>query len=180
MDKKIEAILFFKNEPVSYKELAELSGASESELSEVIQRLQDFYQERGIVLVTDGERVSFGTHPSVSSLIEQLEKEEASRDLGKAGLEVLAIILYKGPLSRREIDYIRGVNSGFTLRSLLIRGLIEKIDSRAGERSYTYKPTLELLKHLGVTRVEDLPEYAEAYAKLEEFVNTESQDGEDI
>lgn len=123
--------------------------------------------------MTDGEEASFGTHPELSSLIEEMQKEEVSRDLGKAGLETLSIILYKHPVSRREIDYIRGVNSSYILRNLLMRGLIEKTEGGAGERSYSYKPTLELMRHLGLTRTEDLPNYEIAMAKMLEFENKE-------
>ena len=67
-----------------------------------------------------------GTAPQMSATVETLTKEELMKDLGKAGLETISIILYKGPISRAEIDYIRGVQSNFILRNLLVRGLIEK------------------------------------------------------
>lgn len=170
LEKRIEAILLFKNEPVSVKDLAKTLDVSKDEVLTSVNNLQQFYNDRGIVVITDGEYVSFGTHPSASSLIEQMQKEEFSRELGRAGLETLAIVLYKGPISRREIDYIRGVNSTFILRALLIRGLVERVLGEVGERSYSYKPTLKLYEHLGITRQEDLPEYDKAFAKLEEFV----------
>jgi segregation and condensation protein B len=100
-----------------------------------------------------------GTAPEASALIEQLTREELSKDLGKAGLETLSIIVYKSPITRADLDYIRGVNSSFILRNLQIRGLVEKITNPADARSFLYRPTFELLQHLGVTRVEDLPEY---------------------
>jgi len=126
-------------------------------------------------LITDGKSISLGTHPALSSLIETLQKEELSRDLGRAGLETLGIILYKGPTSRREIDYIRGVNSVYILRALLIRGLIERADpstTLGAGRSYSYKVTLKLLEYLGVSRHEDLPEYKSSLGKIEEFTET--------
>lgn len=172
LEQKIEAILLFKNEPVTYKELAKMLESSLGETKDAVRSLQNFYDERGIVVIEDGESVSFGTHPNASGLIESIQKEEISRELGRAGLETLAIVLYKGPVSRREIDYIRGVNSGFILRNLLIRGLIERSESIAGERSFSYKPTLELLRHLGVKRKEDLPEYGTALQKIETFIAT--------
>jgi segregation and condensation protein B len=92
------------------------------------------------------------------------------RDLGKAGLETLTIILYKHPIKRSEIDYIRGVNSSFILRNLLIRGLIERLTEKEGlGRGYLYKPTLELLSHLGVSKIENLPESASITSELENF-----------
>lgn len=165
----IEAILLFKNEPLSIKELASYTGESADNIRIAVGELQDFYKDRGIVVITDGEKITLGTHPDVSPLIEKIQKEEFSRDLGRAGLETLAIILYKGPISRRELDYIRGVNSGFIIRNLLVRGLVERSESETGERSFSYKPTLELLRHLGVTKKEELPEYKQAFSKLEDF-----------
>jgi segregation and condensation protein B len=75
------------------------------------------------------------------------------KDLGKAGLETLSIILYQGPISRAEIDYIRGVNSNFILRNLLIRGLIERVENPHDQRSFLYKPTLELISYLGLSKI---------------------------
>ena len=170
LESKIESVLFFKNEPVSVDELAKWLGEKPDAIKLAITNLSSSYKERGIVLVSNGDSISLGTHPSLSGLIENLQKEELSRELGRAGLETISIVLYKGPVSRREIDHIRGVNSGFILRTLLIRGLIERSEST--ERSYSYKPTLKLLEHLGVTSREDLPEYQNAFKKIEEFVKT--------
>ncbi len=170
LESQIESVLFFKNEPVTLAELAKLLSVSLEDLRLTVSNLQKEYKDRGIIIVTDGESYSFGTHPSNSGLVEKMQKEELSRELGRAGLETLAVILYKGPISRREIDQIRGVNSGFILRTLLIRGLIERTDSPSGERSFTYKPTLTLFKHLGLANKEALPEYGTAWKELEEFV----------
>jgi len=170
LESKIESVLLFKNEPISIKELGKWLGEKPETVKVALSNLKDFYRDRGIVVVSDGELISLGTNPEASPLIENLAKEELSRELGRAGLETLAIILYKGPISRREIDHIRGVNSSFTLRNLLIRGLIERTEGT--ERSYTYKATLKLLEYLGVTRREDLPEYDSAFKKIEDFVNT--------
>lgn len=176
LEVKIESVLMFKNEPVSAKDLADSLGRSAGEIKEALKNLQEFYQDRGIVIVSEGENFAFGTHPENSNLIENLVKEELSRELGRAGLETLAIVLYRGPVSRREIDHIRGVNSGFILRNLLIRGLIERSDALAGERSYSYKPTLKLIEYLGLKKREDLPEYETAFKKLEEFVKESPKD----
>ncbi|MEX2013523.1 MAG: SMC-Scp complex subunit ScpB [Parcubacteria group bacterium] len=170
LESKIEAILFFKNEPVSVSELAKLTGGKPAEVETALASLRAFYEDRGVVVLSDGAFVGFGTHPNMSELILNLQKEEISRELGRAGLETLAIILYKGPISRREIDHIRGVNSGFILRILLVRGLIERAEST--ERSYSYKATLKLMAYLGITRLQDLPEYENAFLKIKEFVET--------
>lgn len=173
IESQLESVLLFKNEPVSIKELSVLLGRKSDEVKSALKNLQELYRERGIVIVSDGEVYSLGTHPENSALIEKIQKEEFSRELGRAGLETLAVILYRGPISRREIDQIRGVNSGFILRSLLIRGLIERTESATGERSFTYKATLKLFEHLGITKKEDLPEYETAWKSLEEFAKQE-------
>ncbi len=178
LEPQLEAILLFKNEPVSVKELAKVVGRKPDEVKSTLESLQEFYAERGIVLVTDGEVWSFGTNPEIGSLIEEIQKEEFSRELGRAGLETLAVILYRGPISRREIDQIRGVNSGFILRALLIRGLVERTEGVVGERSFTYKPTLKLFQHLGITKKEQLPEFTTAWATLEQFVKIEEKESE--
>ncbi len=179
LEQKIEAVLLFKNEPVTLAELSKLLNVPRENLQLTISNLQKEYSNRGIVLVINDDEVSLGTNPNLSALIESIQKEELSRELGRAGLETLAIILYKGPISRREIDHIRGVNSSFILRSLLIRGLTERTEGT--ERSYSYKPTLKLLEYLGVTSCEDLPDYQNAFKKIEEFVKISSaesnQDG---
>lgn len=172
LESKIESVLLIKNEPVSINKLGKWLDEKLENINEALLNLKDFYKDRGIVIVSDSEFVSLGTHPEASELIKNLTKEELSRELGRAGLETIAIILYKGPISRSEIDYIRGVNSSFILRSLLIRGLIERTDGN--KRSYSYKATLKLLEHLGVTRREDLPEYETAFKKIEDFIKTET------
>lgn len=176
LEHSIEAVLLFKNEPVTIGDLSKMLEANTEEVKSAIEALETYYRGRGIVLVTDGEKVMFGTSPTASGLIEKIQKDEVSRDLGRAGLETLAIILYKGPISRREIDYIRGVNSGFIIRNLLVRGLIERSESESGERSFSYKPTLELLRHLGVTKQSELPEFKTAFEKLETFAATTDED----
>jgi len=110
-----------------------------------------------------------GTAPEMGELIEALIKEELSKDLGKAGLETLSIVLYRGPISRSKIDYIRGVSSTFILRNLLVRGLVERVSNPDDQRSFLYKPTFELLSYLGISRIEDLPEYDAVKQELESF-----------
>jgi len=169
LENQIEAILLFKNEPISFRELSKIFSVTSEDIKEAVKNLKIFYENRGIVLVDNGEELIFGTHPQTSELIEKLQKDEISRDLGRAGLETLSIILYRGPISRREIDYIRGVNSGFIIRNLLIRGLIERSESEAGERSFSYKATLELLRFLGIKNRQELPNFETAFKKIEEF-----------
>lgn len=162
----IEAVLFWRAEPLTLKKLAEACQAGEQEVREALNRLETNLAGRGVVLIRKDDGVALGAAPAASATIERLTKEELSRDLGRAGLETLTAVLYRGPITRAQIDYLRGVNSSFILRHLQIRGLVEKIVNPADGRSFLYRPTFELLQHLGVTRIEDLPEYLQVTEDL--------------
>jgi len=169
LSQKIEAILFWKAEPITFRNLATILEVDIDELKNGIARLELQLQGRGLCLVQSDDSITLGTTKDVSALIEKLAKDELMHDLGKAGLETLSIVLYQGPISRAGIDYIRGVNSQFILRSLLIRGLIERIDNPNDMRSFLYKPTLQLLSHLGITKITDLPEYDQVKSEIQNF-----------
>jgi segregation and condensation protein B len=156
---QIQAILFYQAEPMSVGRLTKLLKKSEEEVHTALMALRETLTQTGLALVENGNEVMLATSPAASSLIEAITKEELSKDLSKAALETLAIVLYKGPITRAEIDYIRGVNSNFILRNLQVRGLVEKVDNPQDQRSYLYKATFALLEHMGVTRITDLPEY---------------------
>lgn len=167
LELKIEAVLFFKGEPVSAKRLSEILKVSKEEITEAVASLKNSLAERGVVLIENNGEYALGTSPELSDLIESLQKEELSRDLSKASLETLSIILYKNGASRPEIDYVRGVNSSFTLRALSVRGLIEKTLDPKDSRRYLYKPSFELLSFMGVKSVEELPDYSEVKSAID-------------
>ncbi|MFA6272890.1 MAG: SMC-Scp complex subunit ScpB [Candidatus Paceibacterota bacterium] len=170
LEAKIEAILFWKGEPVSLKRLAFWLGVDEKEIAPVLDELEKKLTDRGVALLRKDNEVALGTAPALGELMESLAKEELSGELSKASLETITIILYRGPVGKQEIDYIRGVNSGYTLRSLLIRGLVERLENPSDRRTYLYKPTFELLSYMGIKRLEDLPDYQ---AVREEIKNGE-------
>lgn len=160
---KIEALLFALGRPQSHQELAKQLGVS---VADIKAALAGAPQDRGVVLVDDGSTAELRAAPGAAEMIERVRKEEYTREVGKAGQEVLAAVLYRGPLTRSEIDFIRGVNSSQTLRTLTMRGLVRKIQNPRDSRSFLFEPTTELLSTLGVSHKEDLPDYAEVRAKL--------------
>lgn len=166
LEQKIEAVLFYKNEPLEIKEISKILSVSEKETRESLQNLSKSLENRGISLIMTGEEVSLATAKEMKEVIEQIAKDEMSSDIGKAGLETLTIILYTGGASRREIDYVRGVNSNFILRALSMRGLVERVPDPKDQRSFKYKGSLNLLAHLGIKRVEELPEFESLKAKI--------------
>ena len=181
--KRIEAILFWKGEPVSKKELLkllEIDEESKTLLSKIthesgpaidlaIDSLKSTLNSTGLCLVQIGDNYTLRTSASISALIEKLQVEELNKDLGKATTETLALIIYRGPIKRSEIDNVRGVNSSYILRNLMIRGLIDKEVDPKNSRTNIYKPSFELLSHLGVTNIESLPNYEEVIKELNKF-----------
>lgn len=176
----IEAILFYQAEPMTVKRLSTLLKRSEGEVRDALRVLEERLLPTGLRLLSLTDEVVLGTAPEASAFIEAITKEELSKDLSKASLETLAIVLYKGPITRAEIDYIRGVNSTFILRNLLVRGLVEKVDNPADQRSFLYRPTFQLLEFMGVANTESLPEYEATMTALAQFVSVkEEADKED-
>lgn len=163
---KIEAILFARGEQMSLKELAKLFEVPEAEIKRNLTILEEMLKGRGVAIVRTDTHVQLRTAPEASEILEELRKEELAGGIGKAGIETLAILLYKGPSTRSELEYIRGVNVGGILRTLLMRGLVTRAHSDADTRSYVYKPTTEALAHLGVTSKEDMPQYEELTKEL--------------
>lgn len=176
ISQQIEALLFFKGEPVNVAFLSKTLNVSPEEVLHGLAQLEHSLSGRGIILMQNAGEYMLASSPQMGALIETLIKEELGKELGKAGLETLATILYRGPISRSEINYLRGVNSNYILRSLLVRGLIEKVDQ--GGRNVVYQPTFELLSFMGVNKVADLPQYEDLTKAVEEF--KESQDHNEL
>lgn len=161
----VEALLFVYGEPLETKRISKILKVSELDVKNAIQQIeQEFLVEnRGLKLIFSssptGEFVQLATKPEFSSIIESIIKEESKENLTPASLETLSLVAYLGPLSRAQIDFYRGVNSSFILRALLIRGLVERFLDPKRANMYLYQPSFDLLKYLGISKVEDLPEY---------------------
>lgn len=175
LDQQLEAVLFYMGEPETRANLAKVLEVTHAELDEALIRLETALGERGIRLLTVQDQVELVTAPEASAAIHRLRKHELTRDLGKAGAETLAIVLYKGPISRAELDYIRGVNSSFIVRNLEVRGLVERVQNPDNKRQMLLQPTTELVRHLGLTSLTDLPDRA---AILEELTKAQAQENQ--
>ena len=157
----IETILFVHGEPLALEKLVKITKAKKEIILEAFAELKKDGEGRGLVILEKGEQYQLGSNPQNTKYIEDLVKNEFSEELSRAAVETIAIIAYKGPLTRIEIEYARGVNSSFTLRNLLMRGLVERIENPKDARSYLYKVSFDFLKHLGIAKMEDLPQYKE-------------------
>lgn len=177
LESKIEAILFYKNEPIKISKLIEYFDSNEEDIKNALSRLENNLNGRGVCLIRTNDEVALATAPKAKDFLDKITVSEMSKDIGKAGLETLSIVLYKGPVSRREIDYIRGVNSTFILRNLNARGLVDRIQDRNDQRTYKYKPSINLLAHLGIKKIEELPEF-DIFSKKVENIMKEAKEEE--
>lgn len=166
---RAEAILFSEGGSLTVRKLAGLLKVQEGELAPVLRELGKNLQGSGITLIQTGTEVSLAVAPDIAPALREAYRSDLEKDIGDAGLEVLAIVLYGGPSTRARIDYIRGVNTGSTVRNLLARGLLERIGNPEDAREYLYRPTVELLAHLGVQSLEELPERTTIAAELAAF-----------
>ncbi len=121
----------------------------------------------GVVLLEAPEGFQLATNSSNSDLVKAFLNADLRESLTEATVEVLAIIAYRQPISKAEIEAIRGVNSQYSLRSLLMRGLIEKVPNPNDARGSMYKITTEFLMQLGITSVNDLPDFEELVSKIQ-------------
>ncbi|MFH1401410.1 MAG: SMC-Scp complex subunit ScpB [Parcubacteria group bacterium] len=176
LDSHIEALLFLKGDPMTIRELAKILSAKENEIKDAISVLDEKLSDRGIRLIRKDDSVALATSLESSEVCKNLTKEEFNPELSKASLEVVSIIIYKSPITRAEIDYIRGVNSTFTIRNLLIRGLIERIPNPRDSRGYLYRPAFQFFQYLGIKNIEELPEYGAFNKKIENFINEKESD----
>ena len=170
LDQKIEAVLFYKAAPVSAKTLIKLFDIDQTTLQAALNALATRLNNNSALrlLITD-TTVTLVTAPELSTTIDQMRKEEMKRDIGKAGAETLSIVLYRGPIARTDIDRIRGVNCGYILRNLQIRGLVEKTSN---PKRVEYQITPTLLQHLGITHKSQLPQYEDILNRLDNYEQT--------
>ncbi len=158
----LEAALFVSGEPVTLDRLEKVLGLTATELSELTTSLQEKLEHdesSGLQLIRHARGLSLVTKGLYAPFMEQLTKAAIQETLSRAALEVLAIIAYRAPIARSDIEAIRGVNCNFTLRNLLLRDLIERIGNPEDSRGYLYQPTFKFLQSLGISSVADLPDF---------------------
>lgn len=159
---QLESLIFVSIKAVSTKELATAVGVKVNEVEEVLDSLMKDYQERnsGLALIKNHGQYQLTTTGENATLVKEFLKSEASGELSQPSLEALTIIAYRGPISKLELERIRGVNCSLIIRNLLLRGLIEeKFDKSKNENYYTV--TMDFIRFLGISGLEELPDYAQ-------------------
>lgn len=155
---QVEALLFMAGEAVPISDLAKLVSARIEDTRKALEEISEYYKDNGITIIITDQNAQLVTSPSVAEFLTQFRGAEKN-ELTKAGIETLAVIAYKGPITRYDVDAIRGVDSRKMIRQLLIRGLLIQIRT-AGQASM-YDISEEALMHLGIATKNELPKYKE-------------------
>lgn len=173
---KIETILFLESEPISISDLAKNLEIKKEKCLEEVEKIHQKYQEPKFAwdLVFNGEQVQLVAKKRFSNFIKKyLNRKNKNSQLSSTMLEVLSVILYRSPVSKIEIEKIRGINSDLVLRKLAIKGLIEKKEKVKNSGIFLYSPSLRLMKKLGISKLENLPDYdklSKEFKKIKDFV----------
>lgn len=158
---KLEALLFVAAEPVATAQLAVALDVAPSVIERGLNELDAALSDRGLRLQRHAGRVQLTTAPQLAELIERFLGLEATTHLSRAALETLAIIAYQQPVTRPQIDSIRGVNSDSMMKSLLHKGLILETGRADGPgRPILYSTTPEFLQHFGLSSILEMPPLA--------------------
>ncbi len=163
----LESLIFVSGEPVSFKKLEKIVGKDKEELKLAAGVLAKKYEDekRGLRILIKNNQVQMVTAKENSQYLDKFLQNDLRDNLSQATLEVLSIIAYRGPISRAGIEEIRGVNCSFTLRQLLIRGLVERINNPRDARAYLYQISFDFLKKMGVKNIQELPDFGELSKK---------------
>lgn len=170
----LEALLFANGGPIDKKQLTKLLGISDAELAMTIKALMRQLEGHGVSIIETDRDIEMRTAPAASAVVKKLRESELARDLGKASMETLAVIAYGTGTTRGEIDWVRGVNSSASLRTLLVRGLIEGREDERDKRRTRYSLTTDALAHLGITRAEELPRAKELTVAAQAVIEEET------
>ncbi|GAC1412384.1 MAG: SMC-Scp complex subunit ScpB [Candidatus Doudnabacteria bacterium] len=166
LQSKIESLLFVSPKPMTAKNLAKLLEVDQLEIETTLTELAEQHQESGIVLLNSGGNWQLGTNAQNSAEVKNLLNAELREKLTDASVETLAIIAYRQPISKAEIEAIRGVNCQYSIRHLLIRGLVQKVQNSKDSRQVLYETTIEFLQHMGLQSTKELPDFEALVEKI--------------
>lgn len=157
---QIEALLFASSKPLAMAKLAQLTDTKKSQVEEALAEITAAHAERagGIRVLVNGDEAQMVTAPAAAETVAAFLKDETTGELSRPSLETLTIVAYRGPVTKPEIEQIRGVNCSLILRNLLMRGLVEATEDKRLLQT-TYRISMEFLRHLGLNAAQDLPDY---------------------
>ncbi|EKD47368.1 MAG: Segregation and condensation protein B [uncultured bacterium] len=172
---KIQALLFLSTKPITFTRLAKLLKVKSTELDQALKEMAVGMNvaSQGIHLIISQDAVTLATNPTLAQELTDLTKDDLESDLTRPQLETLTIVAYRAPITKAEIEQIRGVNCSIILRNLLMRGLIEEADD-AHKLTSVYTLSSKMLRHLGIHSIEELPDFAELHqnAKIDRLLES--------
>ena len=174
---KIEAILFVAGEAVSVRDLARALQTEEEKIRTEIRSLRDEYdfEQRGFYLKEFADKVQLATRPLYAEDVLRLLQPVQQQSLTQAAMETLAVVAYKQPVTRAEVEQIRGVKCDYSLQSLMIKGLIDEAGRKDTiGRPILYRTTDAFLSHFGIRSLEELPPMPEP-EETRETIKTETE-----
>jgi segregation and condensation protein B len=154
---QLEALLFVAERPLTRREIATIAGVDRTTVDDRLGDLEVALADRGIRLILSGDRVELVTAPDAGALIARYVGADAVR-LSPASMETLAIVAYRQPVTKSAVERIRGVDSDYTIRTLLHRRLVVELGrSEAPGRPFLYGTGFDFLERFGLTSLEELP-----------------------
>ena len=177
---RIEAILFVAGEPVFVEELAKALSVTMETLEDTLTAIKDAYDfdQRGFMIRRFGDRVQLATRPLYAADVVRLLQPIQKQSLSQAAMETLAVVAYKQPITRAEVEQIRGVKCDYSLQSLMNKNLVREMGRKdAVGRPILYGTTPEFLVHFGIGSLEELPAMPQAGGTSMERLPQESREG---
>lgn len=173
LDNVLESLLFLSGEALKIEEISTSLELQKSEIRKSLTRLKQKYSgDCGIYLLEYNGKVQFGTNPNYADEVASVLNPIKEKELSKATLETIAIIAYKQPVTKLEVESIRGVNCDYTMQALLSLGMIEVVGLKdAIGHPKLYGTTDEFLKRFRLEKIEQLPDYESLLQSIEELKN---------
>ena len=156
----LESLLLASGKALTYKEASKLLECQEEDIKKILPQLEEKFNraDSGIHILVNNQKIQFVSNPDNIQVLKDYFQDELSGDLSKPSLETLTIIAYRQPVSKEELEQIRGVNCSMIIRNLLIRGLIEESNEK-DSLTTNYSITMDFLRHMGLSSVKELPDY---------------------
>lgn len=172
---KIEALLFLSTKPMTFTRLSKILKVKSSEIESALKEMAETMNvdDRGIHLIMSEDAATLATNPTLAEELSELTKDDMQSELTRPQLETLTIVAYRAPITKAEIEHIRGVNCSIILRNLLMRGLVEETDDKQ-KLQPVYTLSSKMLRHLGIHTIEELPDFAELHenAKIDKLLES--------
>ena len=165
----LEAILFVAGEPVAVADLAQALEVSEMEIMHAVEELQRECERRGVTIHRYGDHLRMETRPEYAPYVERLLQPVQRQTLSQTAMETLAVIAYRQPVTKGEVEQVRGVKCDYSVQSLLHKGLIKEAGRKeALGRPILYATTDRFLEHFGISDIRELPPLPDVQEKVDE------------